>query len=177
LTATAAYEQTATASALTATAQGEQTATAAAWTRTPTPTPDSTGQAIYLPLVLRLIPVASLTESEPNNLFEEADAVAALPVTIQGRHDGAAGTGDVYLLDDNLLTASEVVQATIDTANAAGLQLVVYDPAGEEIARAYEGAFVVSFIVPASGTYYVYVYTDPGANNTAAYELLIVILP
>ena len=57
------------------------------------------------------------------------------------------------------------------------MQLVVYDPNGDEIARAYDGEFVVSFMVPASGTYYLYVYTDPSAHNTADYTLHIEILP
>jgi hypothetical protein len=100
-----------------------------------------------------------------------------LPIQIKGSHDGNTGTGDVFMLDDNLMIAGEVVQATIDTDSAAGLQLVVYDPQGQEIARAYDGEFVVSFMVPASGAYYVYVYTDPSAANTADYELYIEILP
>lgn len=136
---------------------------------------DTGPRLLYLPLVVnRFAPPTE--EVEPNNTFSQANMVGMIPATIRGTHDGDANTGDVFMLDD-LVVAGDVLEATIQTSNSAGLQLIAYDPDGNEIARDYDDDHVISFIVPASGSYYIYVFTDPDANNTGRYELHIVLNP
>jgi hypothetical protein len=112
-----------------------------------------------------------LSESEPNNLFSEADAILALPVLISGQHDAADGTGDVFLLK---LKASQVVHVNLETENAAGVQLLAYGgEKPEEIIRDFTEPFELHFVAVAEGTYFIYVYTPATITNQAAYELRI----
>ncbi len=129
------------------------------------------GAVIYLPVV-SMNSSHAIQESEPNNTFGEANPISALPAVVAGHHDGSANTGDVFLLDD-IVTAGNVLEATVFSGNSAGLQLIAYDPDGNEITRDYDDNHHISFVVPASGSYYIYVFTDPDVNNTAAYELQI----
>jgi hypothetical protein len=124
---------------------------------------------IYIPLVVRVHPLG-MDESEPNNTFGDADPVTAYPVQVAGTHDGVAGTGDVFRLES--LTAGQVVRISLYTTNENGVQVVLYNSAGAEIARDFTPPYEISFVVTASGTwYYVYIFTPASAANSAAYYL------
>ncbi len=157
------------------------TATAIPPTNTPTPTKTATPTAtatsqptaikIYIPLVVRQTAPNQGVESEPNDTFATADPVPPIPALIIGTFDGNSPTaGDVYVL--LLGQAHQSLNIRLDTVNPDGVQLVIYDAAGVEIARDFSAPFNMIISLP-SGTSYIYVFSDPAKNNTASYSLLV----
>jgi hypothetical protein len=125
----------------------------------------------FLPLTWRVYPAwLRLDEAEPNNLFSQANLVPSIPARVTGAHDGAAGGGDVFSLS---LAAGREVEVTLLTSDADGVQLLAYDAAGVEIGRDYTEPFELSFNTIYNGTYYVYVFSDPVAENLDRYSLTL----
>lgn len=134
-----------------------------------TPQPPILAPRAYLPIAWQNYPQwLQLDETEPNNLFDQADPIPSLPALVSGAHDGAAGGGDVFSLS---LEAGRIVDVSLFTGNASGVQLLAYDAAGSEITRDYSDPFRLAFTTSYSGTFYVYVFSDPEAGNTANYTL------
>jgi hypothetical protein len=125
----------------------------------------------YLPIAWHRYPQwLRLDESEPNNLFNDANSIPSLPALVSGSHDGAAGGGDVFSLS---LEARREVEVTLSTQDVSGVQLLAYDAAGVEITRDYAEPFALSFTTAYSGVYYVYIFTSVEANNDASYTLYL----
>jgi hypothetical protein len=125
----------------------------------------------YLPIAWHRYPQwLRLDESEPNNLFNDANSIPSLPALVSGSHDGAAGGGDVFTLS---LEARREVEVTLSTQDVSGVQLLAYDAAGVEITRDYAEPFALSFTTAYSGVYYVYIFTSVEANNDASYTLYL----
>ena len=125
---------------------------------------------LYLPINLRIYPTPGMHETEPNDLFSQANAVPSLPMRVFGTHDGEVGGGDVFCLS---LDAGLEVEVTLSTGNVSGVQLLAYDAAGTEITRDYAAPFDLSFSTPYNGAYYVYVFSAPEASNSASYTLTL----
>ena len=125
----------------------------------------------YLPITWHRYPQwLLLDEVEPNNLFSQANPLPSLSALVSGSHDGAAGGGDVFGLS---LEAGRIVDISLFTCNVSGVQLLAYDAAGSEITRDYSDPFRLAFTTSYSGTFYVYVFSDPEAGNTGSYTLTI----
>ncbi|MFZ6027803.1 MAG: hypothetical protein ACOYYS_08820 [Chloroflexota bacterium] len=171
-TAIAAPTQT-SAAALTQTAQaGGATQTAWAATQTanaPTPTPGP----LYLPIAMRKFSPCTgmvIDEAEPNDIIGDANPVC-LGATVRGKHDGAAGTGDLFKL---WLGAGQQFRAGLETDSGAGVQLLLYreeNGSYVQVLQDTNSPFILDYPVPASGWYLAYVYSDKSANNTAGYEM------
>ena len=119
----------------------------------------------HLPMLLRGAPY-TLSESEPNDYFYQANSISRLPVRVLGQFDGSAGTGDLFALS---LLPGEVLQVRLETDNSSGVQLLAYNPDMEEITRDYEAPFEISFAAVSSGVHYVYAYTPGDAGNGDSY--------
>ena len=124
---------------------------------------------LFVPLTMRRYPLTTY-ESEPNNYFDQANTLDLLPVRVFGNHDGAAGTGDVYLL---ILAAGQDAKANLFANNSNGVQFLAYDSAGSEIGRDFESPFSLSFTATYDGLYYLYVYTPAEAANSDSYEMVV----
>lgn len=125
----------------------------------------------YLPVTWQDYPQWSvLDETEPNNLFSQADPVPSLPALVSGSHDGSAGGGDVFSLS---LESGRIVDVSLLTENVSGVQLLAYDAAGTLISRSYAEPFELAFTTTYNGAYYVYVFSSPDANNYAHYTLTL----
>jgi len=125
----------------------------------------------YLPITWQSYPQwLMLDEEEPNNLFNQANLIPSLPALVSGSHDGAAGGGDVFSLS---LEAGRILDVSLFTEDASGVQLLAYDAAGVEVTRDYSDPFRLAFTTSYSGTFYVYVFSDPEAGNTGSYTLTI----
>jgi hypothetical protein len=126
---------------------------------------------VFLPLTWRVYPAwVMLAEVEPNNLFSQANLVPSIPALVTGAHDGAAGGGDVFSLN---LEAGRDVEVTLLTGDADGVQLLAYDAAGVEICRDYAEPLQLSFNSTYTGAYFVYVFSDPEAENLDRYTLTL----
>jgi hypothetical protein len=125
---------------------------------------------VYMPIAWRVYPITAMNESEPNDLFSQADPIPSLPVRVFGAHDGEVGGGDVFSFE---LEAGRGTEITLSTGNAEGVQLLAYDAAGNEITRDYEDPFALAFNTSYTGTYYVYVFSSPEADNYASYTITI----
>jgi hypothetical protein len=142
-------------------------------TATPTPTPSATLPPdcpcyIYLPLVQ--VEPARVLEQEPNDLFAQAQTIP-VPVILNGTHDGAANTGDVFQFT---LQAGQIIQVLLSTDDPTGIQLLAYGgEAPDEIVRDFDTPYELNFVATTTGTYYLYVFTPGSANNAAAYTLRI----
>lgn len=135
------------------------------------PQPPVLAPRAYLPIAWQSYPQwLRIDETEPNNLFDQADPIPSLPVLVSGAHDGAAGGGDVFNLG---LEAGRIINVSLSTGDVSGVQLLAYDAAGSEIVRDYAEPFDLSFTTPYSGTYYVYVFSASEADNGASYTLVI----
>ena len=136
-----------------------------------TPQPPIISPRAYLPITWSSYPQwAVLNETEPNNLFNQANPIKNLPVLVKGSHDGAAGGGDVFSLT---LEAGRGVDVSLFTGNVSGVQLLAYDAAGTELTRDYAAPFMLAFTTSYSGTYYVYVFSASEAGNNASYTLTL----
>lgn len=123
----------------------------------------------YLPIAWQSYPHwLRLDETEPNNLFDQANSIPYLPALVSGAHDGAAGGGDVFSLS---LEAGRILKVSLSTGDASGVQLLAYDAAGTELTRDYTEPFALSFTTAYSGAYYVYVFSSSEAVNDATYTL------
>lgn len=170
-TATPNYTATAYAGATeTVIAIPTQTAWAATQTaNAPTPTPGP----IYLPLSMRNYSPCTgkvIDETEPNDIVADANEVC-LGARVRGKHDGATGTGDLFKL---WLAGGQQLQASLDTDSGASVQLLLYrqeNGSPVQLLQDTSSPFVLDYAVTASGWYYVYVYSDKSANNSAGYEL------
>jgi hypothetical protein len=125
---------------------------------------------VYMPIAWRVYPITAMNESEPNDLFSQADPIPSLPVRVFGAHDGEVGGGDVFSFE---LEAGRGTEIILSTGNAEGVQLLAYDAAGNEITRDYEDQFALAFNTSYTGTYYVYVFSSPEADNYASYTITI----
>jgi hypothetical protein len=135
------------------------------------PQPPIISPRAYLPITWSCYPQwAVLNETEPNNLFNQANPIPNLPVLVKGSHDGAAGGGDVFSLT---LEAGRGVDVSLFTENVSGVQLLAYDAAGTELTRDYAAPFMLAFTTSYSGTYYVYVFSASEAGNNASYTLTL----
>ena len=118
-----------------------------------------------LPMLLQGAPY-TLSESEPNDYFYQANGISRLPVRVLGQFDGSAGTGDLFAVS---LLPGQVLQVRLETDNPSGVQLLAYNPDMEEITRDYEAPFDISFAAVSSGTHYVYAFTPGEAGNGNSY--------
>ncbi|MFZ6029562.1 MAG: hypothetical protein ACOYYS_17755 [Chloroflexota bacterium] len=153
-----------------------QTASAPTKTATPTqtasPTQPSAGHSLYLPWVARRQVTCLSEEREPNNIASEANPIC-LGTQIRGSHDGAAGTGDLFEIR---LAAGQAVALELATALDTGVQLLLYRDAGSSLVMEKQDTlapFEIGYAAPAAGQYFVYVFSDPAANNTAGYTLTL----
>lgn len=125
----------------------------------------------YLPIAWHNYPQwVKLNETEPNNLFSQANLIPSLPALVTGSHDGSAGGGDVFSLS---LEAGRSLEVSLTTGDVNGVQLLAYDTAGTEVTRDYAEPFKLAFNTPYSGTYYMYVFSAPEADNHASYTLTL----
>jgi len=127
--------------------------------------------ALYLPMLSRQACRALPYEAEPNNTPADANRLCSNR-PLSGHHDGSQGSGDLFVIS---LSAGQQVEASLDTADVRGVQALLYRPDGANLELLVQDAvppFAFTYTVEASGMYYLYVYSDPGADNTAAYTLL-----
>jgi len=128
--------------------------------------------AIYLPMLARQACRALLYEVEPNNTLADANRLC-LGSALSGQHDGSQGTGDLFSLS---LRAGQAVHAMLDTGETRGVQVLLYRLDGSSLELLVQDAvppFDFTYTVDAGGWYYVYIYSDAAAENTAAYTLLV----
>lgn len=149
---------------------GEYTLSGGFWGSSAPQTPPGPS-ALYLPMLARQACRALPNEVEPNNT--PADANRLCPNRpLSGQHDGSQGSGDLFIIS---LSAGQQVEVSLDTADVRGVQVLLYRPAGASLELLVQDAvppFAFAYTVEAAGIYYLYVYSDPGADNTAAYTLL-----
>lgn len=130
--------------------------------------PVAWGGYIYLPLSLRGFCGSSTLELEPNNLIDNANRLCP-GRSVSGSHDGTAGTGDLFRMETD-----KPFQLTLTTARLDGVQLLLYvwqDDALELIEQDATDPFLISYTPTQTQRFYVYVYSDAGAANTANYTL------
>lgn len=131
-----------------------------------------TGGLLYLPVVVRnFSPCSALSnEQEPNNSASEANPIC-LGSQVAGAHDGSQGTGDLF---DVYLSAGKSIEITLDTGNDSGVQLLLYREEDSGLALVGQDTispFSIQHTTQADDQYFIYVYSDPAANNTAAYTV------
>jgi hypothetical protein len=113
---------------------------------------------------------AQPVEQEPNDTLAAANVICP-GETIQGAHDGTAGTGDVFR---SWVTGGPYIQIDLEALDANGVQLLLYklqDGAPVLLSQDAEAPFQIIAFVESPGAHYVYVYSDPGVNNKADYSL------
>ena len=129
------------------------------------------GGHIYLPLSLRRFCISDPAEREPNNLVNEANWLC-LGHSVAGSHDGAAGTGDLFVFDGRVGDPFRVV---LSTSSPAGVQLLLYYWEDDGLILIEQDAtepFVIQHDPAQDGRFYAYVFSDPAAVNLASYTLL-----
>ena len=131
------------------------------------------GGSLYLPMVQKGACTSAPTEQEPNNYVSEANWLC-LGSPVAGSHDGAASTGDLFKLS---LAASQVIAVDLDTTNADGVQMLLYrQELDGSLALLVQDAgppFAFEHTVETSGTYLIYVYSDPAYANLGSYTLRV----
>ena len=131
------------------------------------------GGSLYLPMVQKGACTSAPTEQEPNNYASEANWLC-LGSPVAGSHDGTTGTGDLFRLT---LAAGQVIAVDLDTANADGVQLLLYrqelDGELTLLAQDAEAPFAFEYAIETSGVYFVYAYSDLAYDNQGGYTLQV----
>ena len=132
--------------------------------------PPAWGGHVYLPLSLRQFCVSRMAEQEPNNLVNEANWLC-LGRTVMGNHDGAAGTGDLFVFDGRVGDPFRVV---LSTSSSAGVQLLLYYWEDDGLILLEQDAtepFVIQHDPAQDRRFYAYIFSDPAVANSASYVL------
>jgi len=127
---------------------------------------------IYLPVLARRMCNGGGFESEPNNYLDEADLLC-WGKPLAGAHDGNANTGDVFVIT---LVGGQATGIKLITSDITGVQLVLYASDAELLDRDVtpeDNEFYIGYTAETPGQFYIYVFSDPGANNSAAYTLTV----
>jgi len=126
------------------------------------------GGRIYLPLSLRDFCGSISAEREPNNQVNDANWLCPGRF-VTGSHDGTGGTGDLFCMETD-----KPLLLSLNTSDLDGVQLLLYvwqDDALELIEQDAADPFLISHTPVRAQQYYVYVYSDAKAVNTASYTL------
>ncbi|MEP6538966.1 MAG: hypothetical protein ABJF23_26760 [Bryobacteraceae bacterium] len=128
----------------------------------------------------------SIAESEPNDVWNEAQRISSFPVQVQGRLDGAADidiyafmvkSGERRVFDLRAIENGSAVETRMILMDAAGKQIVFNDDRND-----YNENPLIEHTFPAGGEYYVKLdqYRGPRGFNfgkNCAYTLRISALP